>query len=220
MSEISDPTTDPTGSTEDDVTEADPTEVEAAAEVEAASEVNDDADDADDDEAAAADTEPDDDADTGSTSLQDRLENEGDIAADYLEELLDIADLDGDLDMDVEGERALVSIVGADLSQLVGERGEVLEALQELTRLAVYRETGERSRLMLDVSGHRAEVRRQLEELAATTAAQVKDTGERVALRAMTPFERKVVHDAVAAAGLSSESEGVEPRRYVVVLPA
>jgi spoIIIJ-associated protein len=220
MSEISDPTTDPTGSTEDDVTEADPTEVEAAAEVEAASEVNDDADDADDDEAAAADTEPDDDADTGSTSLQDRLENEGDIAADYLEELLDIADLDGDLDMDVEGERAVVSIVGADLSQLVGERGEVLEALQELTRLAVYRETGERSRLMLDVSGHRAEVRRQLEELAATTAAQVKDTGERVALRAMTPFERKVVHDAVAAAGLSSESEGVEPRRYVVVLPA
>jgi len=157
---------------------------------------------------------------TGSgPSLQDRLENEGDIAADYLEELLDIADLDGDLDMDVEGERAVVSVVGADLSQLVGERGEVLEALQELTRLAVYRETGERSRLMLDVSGHRAEVRRQLEELAATTAAQVKETGEQVALRAMTPFERKVVHDAVAAAGLTSESEGVEPRRYVVVLP-
>jgi spoIIIJ-associated protein len=154
------------------------------------------------------------------TSLQDRLENEGDIAADYLEELLDIADLDGDLDMDVEGERAVVSVVGADLSQLVGERGEVLEALQELTRLAVYRETGERSRLMLDVSGHRAEVRRQLEELAATTAVQVKETGARVALRAMTPFERKVVHDAVAAAGLTSESEGVEPRRYVVVLPA
>jgi spoIIIJ-associated protein len=225
MSEISDPTTDPSGSTEDDVTEADPTEVEAAAEVEAADEAASEVDDADD---AAADTEPDergdaepdDDADTGSTSLEDRLENEGDIAADYLEELLDIADLDGDLDMDVEGERAVVSIVGADLSQLVGDRGEVLEALQELTRLAVYRETGERSRLMLDVSGHRAEVRRQLEELAATTAAQVKDTGERVALRAMTPFERKVVHDAVAAAGLSSESEGVEPRRYVVVLPA
>ncbi len=156
---------------------------------------------------------------TSASSLQDRLENEGDIAADYLEELLDIADLDGDLDMDVEGERALVSIVGADLAQLVGERGEVLEALQELTRLAVYRETGDRSRLMLDISGHRAEVRRQLEELAAVTAAQVKETGERVALKAMTPFERKVVHDAVAAAGLTSESEGVEPRRYVVVLP-
>jgi spoIIIJ-associated protein len=150
----------------------------------------------------------------------DRLEQEGDIAADYLEELLDIADLDGDLDMDVEGERAVVSIVGADLSQLVGERGEVLEALQELTRLAVFRETGERSRLMLDISGHRAEVRRRLEELAGETAAQVKESGERVALRPMSPFERKVVHDAVAAAGLTSESEGVEPRRYVVVLPA
>jgi spoIIIJ-associated protein len=152
--------------------------------------------------------------------LQDRLEHEGDIAADYLEELLDIADLDGDLDMDVEGERAVVSIVGADLNQLVGQRGEVLEALQELTRLAVYRETGERSRLMLDISGHRAELRRQLVELAASTAAQVKETGERIALRPMSPFERKVVHDAVAEAGLISESEGVEPRRYVVVLPA
>jgi spoIIIJ-associated protein len=153
-----------------------------------------------------------------------RLEQEGEIAADYLEGLLDIADLDGDIDMDVEGDRAAVSIVsegtGRDLQKLVGRDGEVLEALQELTRLAVYRETGDRSRLMLDVSGHRAEVRRQLEELAATTAAQVKETGERVALRAMTPFERKVVHDAVAAAGLTSESEGVEPRRYVVVLPA
>jgi spoIIIJ-associated protein len=153
-------------------------------------------------------------------SLQERLEREGDIAADYLEELLDIADLDGDLDMDVEGERAIVSIVGADLTQLVGDQGEVLDALQELTRLAVYRETGERSRLMLDVSGHRAQRRRELEELAAATAAQVKESGERVALRPMTPFERKVVHDAVAAAGLTSESEGMEPRRYVVVLPA
>jgi spoIIIJ-associated protein len=154
------------------------------------------------------------------TSLQERLEREGDIAADYLEELLDIADLDGDLDMDVEGERAVVSIVGADLQQLVGDNGSVLDALQELTRLAVYRETGERSRLMLDISGHRAGRRRELEELAATTVAQVRDSGERAALRPMSPFERKVVHDAVAAAGLTSESEGVEPRRYVVVLPA
>jgi spoIIIJ-associated protein len=156
----------------------------------------------------------------GGSSLHDRLEHEGDVAADYLEELLDIADLDGDLDMDVEGDRAAVSIVGADLIHLVGERGEVLDALQELTRLAVYRETGGRSRLMLDISGHRAELRRQLEELAGATSAQVKETGEKVALRPMTPFERKVVHDAVAAAGLISESEGVEPRRYVVVLPA
>jgi spoIIIJ-associated protein len=153
-------------------------------------------------------------------SAQERLETEGDIAADYLEELLDIADLDGDLDMDVEGERAVVSIVGADLQQLVGEDGKVLDALQELTRLAVYRETGERSRLMLDISGHRAARRRELEELAATTVAQVKESGEPASLRPMTPFERKVVHDAVAAAGLESESEGVEPRRYVVILPA
>lgn len=148
------------------------------------------------------------------------LENEGEIAADYLEELLDIADLDGDLDMDVEGDRASVSIVGADLTQLVGRDGEVLEALQELTRLAVYRETGQRSRLMLDISGHRARKRDRLEKLAAETVAQVKESGERVELDPMSPFERKVVHDAVAAAGLTSESEGQEPHRRVVVLPA
>src|SRR3954447_15960241 len=153
------------------------------------------------------------------TSLQERLEQEGDIAADYLEELLDIADLDGDLDLDVEGERAVVSIVGADLSQLVGANGEVLDALQELTRLAVYRETGERSRLMLDISGYRAEKRTELVKLAEATVAQVKESGEPVSLDPMSPFERKVVHDAVAAAGLTSESEGVEPRRFVVVLP-
>jgi len=150
----------------------------------------------------------------------EKLENEGDIAADYLEELLDIADLDGDLDIDVEGDRAAVSIVGADLSQLVGERGEVLDALQELTRLAVYRETGERSRLMLDVSGYRAQRREDLVRLAEETVARVRDSGAPVSLDPMSPFERKVVHDAVAAAGLVSESEGVEPRRRVVVLPA
>jgi len=153
-------------------------------------------------------------------SRVEQLEQEGDIAADYLEELLDIADLDGDLDMDVEGDRAAVSIVGADLSHLVGSNGEVLEALQELTRLAVYRETGERSRLMLDISGFRADKRTELERLAEDTVATVKAEGAPVSLDPMSPFERKVVHDAVAAAGLTSESEGVEPRRYVVVLPA
>lgn len=147
------------------------------------------------------------------------LEREGDIAADYLEELLDIADLDGDLDMDVEGDRAAVSIVGAELSQLVGRNGEVLEALQELTRLAVLRETGERSRLMLDISGHRAERRAVLEGVARDAVEEVKKSGEPVSLKPMTPFERKVVHDVVAAAGLESDSEGVEPRRYVVVRP-
>jgi len=159
-------------------------------------------------------------ASEGGVSLQDRLEHEGDIAADYLEELLDIADLDGDLDMDVEGDRATVSIVGADLPQLVGSNGEVLEALQELTRLAVYRETGERSRLMLDVSGHRARRRATLEQQAAAVVEQVRASGQPVSMSPMSPFERKVVHDVVAAAGLTSESEGVEPRRYVVVLPA
>ena len=150
----------------------------------------------------------------------ERLEREGDIAADYLEELLDIADLDGDLDMDIEGDRATVSIVGADLSQLVGKDGKVLEALQELTRLAVYRETGERSRLMLDISGFRADRRARLTTLAEETVAEVRAAAEPVALEPMSPFERKIVHDAVAAAGLRSESEGVEPRRHVVVLPA
>ena len=149
-----------------------------------------------------------------------QLEREGDVAADYLEELLDIADLDGDLDMDVDGDRAAVSIVGAELSQLVGQRGEVLDALQELTRLAVYRETGERSRLMLDISGYRAGQRARLVELARESVQQVNESGERVALDPMSPFERKVVHDAVAEAGLTSESEGVEPRRFVVILPA
>jgi spoIIIJ-associated protein len=160
------------------------------------------------------------DAGSSAGSRVEQLEQEGDIAADYLEELLDIADLDGDLDMDVEGDRAAVSIVGADLSHLVGAKGEVLDALQELTRLAVYRETGERSRLMLDISGYRAERRAELVTLAEETVAQVKETGEPVSLTPMSPFERKVVHDAVAAAGLTSESEGVEPRRHVVVLPA
>jgi spoIIIJ-associated protein len=175
--------------------------------------------------ADTADTPAAGDASTGGGGSRSRnrieqLEAEGDIAADYLEELLDIADLDGDLDMDVEGDRAAVSIVGAELSQLVGRNGEVLEALQELTRLAVYRETGERSRLMLDISGYRAKKRVQLERLAKETVGQVKDSGEPVELEPMTPFERKVVHDAVAAAGLTSESEGEEPHRYVVVLPS
>jgi spoIIIJ-associated protein len=156
----------------------------------------------------------------GRPSKVERLEQEGDIAADYLEELLDIADLDGDLDMDVEGDRASVQIDGADLSLLVGSNGEVLEALQELTRLAVYRETGERSRLMLDVGGYRAEQRTRLVALAEKAIAEVKEKGEPLSLEPMSAFERKVVHDAVAAAGLTSESEGAEPKRHVVILPA
>ncbi|HEV2451281.1 MAG TPA: R3H domain-containing nucleic acid-binding protein [Streptosporangiaceae bacterium] len=148
------------------------------------------------------------------------LEQEGEIAADYVEGLLDIADLDGDIDMDVEADRALVSVVGGTLDELVGPRGEVLEALQELTRLAVQRQTGDRTRLMLDVGGYRARRRAELTELGSEAAGEVKQSGVPKRLTVMTAFERKIVHDAVAAAGLRSESEGEEPGRRVVVYPA
>jgi spoIIIJ-associated protein len=148
------------------------------------------------------------------------LEQESEIAADYVEGLLDVADLDGDIDMDVEGDRAVVSVVGATLQELIGPNGEVLEALQELTRLAVHRQTGARTRIMLDVGGYRARRRVELTELGRDAAEEVKTSGVPTRLDAMTPFERKVVHDAVAAAGLRSESEGEEPHRRVVVFPA
>jgi spoIIIJ-associated protein len=159
-----------------------------------------------------------DDADAGESELAD-LELEGEIAADYIEGLLDVADLDGDIDMDVEGDRAVVSVVGATLDELVGSRGEVLDALQELTRLAVHRQTGDRTRLMLDIGGYRAQRRVELTELGTSVAEEVKRTGEAKALGAMNAFERKIVHDAIAAAGLRSESEGIDPNRRVVVLP-
>ncbi|MCG5215639.1 R3H domain-containing nucleic acid-binding protein [Streptosporangium soli] len=148
------------------------------------------------------------------------LEQEGEIAADYVEGLLDIADMDGDIDMDVEGDRAVVSVVDVKGGDLVGRNGEILEALQELTRLAVHRQTGERSRLMLDVGGFRERRRAELSKIGGEVADEVKRSGEPKPLQPMTPFERKIVHDAVAAAGLRSESEGEEPNRFVVVLPA
>ena len=147
------------------------------------------------------------------------LVNEGEIAADYLEELLDIADLDGDIDTFVEGGRAHVSVLTRS-EALVGAKGETLEALQELCRLAVMTETGHRSRLMLDVGGHREQRRDELKGLAQEAIAEVRETGEAVRLAPMNPFERKIVHDEVAAAGLVSESEGEEPRRRVVVQPS
>ena len=146
------------------------------------------------------------------------LESEAEIAADYLEELLDIADLDGDIDTYIEGDRAHVSIV-SESDLLVGNNGAVLDALQELARLAVMTETGDRSRLMLDVAGFRDRRRTELIKLAAEAVAEVKSNSERVPLSPMNPFERKIVHDAVAAAGLISASEGEEPKRHVVVLP-
>lgn len=163
-----------------------------------------------------ADTEGDED---DAEEDDDTLEEEGDIAADYIEGLLDIADLDGDIDMDVEGDRAVVSVVGATLDELVGDDGEVLEALQELTRLAVHRKTGSRARLMLDVGGFRVRRRAELAELGRSVATEVTRTGEPKKLRPMSAFERKIVHDAIAAAGLRSESEGEEPNRRVVVFP-
>ncbi|MDT0165198.1 R3H domain-containing nucleic acid-binding protein [Actinotalea sp. AC32] len=154
-----------------------------------------------------------------------RLEEEGEIAADYLEELLDIADIGGDIDIDVEHGRAAVEIVADQsderaLRRLVGADGEVLDALQELTRLAVQAKTGERSRLMLDIAGFRAGRRAELAEVARAAIAEAKASGNEVALEPMNPFERKVVHDVVAEAGLTSDSEGVEPNRHVVVRPA
>ncbi len=175
-------------------------------------EADDDLDDEVDDEDEETDEDEDDDLSS--------LEEEGEIAADYIEGLLDIADLDGDIDMDVEGDRAVVSVVGATLDELVGDDGEVLEALQELTRLAVHRKTGARARLMLDVGGFRARRRSELAEVGRDAAEEVKRTGKPKALSAMTPFERKIIHDAVATVGLRSESEGEDPDRYVVVLPA
>jgi spoIIIJ-associated protein len=184
------------------------------------------ADDLAESDEAAAPAEPTADGDhDGADASEDvpsapDLEQESEIAADYIEGLLDVADLDGDIDMDIDGDRPVVSVVGATLTELIGPKGEVLEALQELTRLAVHRQTGARSRIMLDVGGYRARRRQELAELGRIAAEEVSRTGVPQRLEAMTPFERKVVHDAVAAVGLRSESEGEEPARRVVVLPA
>ena len=172
-----------------------------------------------DEDGADAAVEPADVTDDGE-GTDDLLVREGDVAGDYLERLLDILDVDGDIDLDVEGDRASVAIVGGDLKDLVGSDGAVLEALQELTRLAVAQSTGVRSRLMLDISGFRARRRADLTSLAAETARRVASSGQPERLSAMNPFERKVVHDVIAGvAGVRSESEGEEPNRRVVVLP-
>lgn len=161
-------------------------------------------------------------ADGDTRSKTERLEEEGEIAADYLEELLDIADLDGEIDMDIEHGRATVEIVAepaGSLKRLQGPDGTVLDALQELTRLAVQARTGERSRLMLDIGGFRANRRRELTTVAEEAIAQVRESKTKLALDPLNAFERKVVHDAVAAAGLTSDSQGVDPDRFVVIYP-
>ena len=159
------------------------------------------------------------------TPSKQRLDHEGDVAADFLEELLDILDMDGDIDITVEAGRASVAIVSpdgpsADLKRLVGADGEVLEALQDLARLAVQVETGEMSRLMLDVAGFRAGRKERLAEVGREAVAKVKETGEPLSLEPMNAFERKVIHDVVLAGGLVSESEGEDPHRNVVIRPA
>lgn len=151
------------------------------------------------------------------------LEEQGEIAADYIEGLLDIIDVGGDIDITVEGDRALVSVVednSGELAHLVGEEGSVLTALQDLTRLAVTNQIGQRSRLTVDVAGRRAAHKARLEQIARDAGQDVIDSGEPARLSAMSAFERKVVHDAVAGMGLRTESEGAEPNRYVVVHPA
>ena len=161
------------------------------------------------------------DAGTGKSVSASRLEEEGDVAADYLEELLDIADIDGDIDIEVRNGRTYISIVAeeesAGLESLVGTDGEVLEALQELTRLAVLSATENRSRLVLDINGYRAERAGDLQKIAEDAVAAVKDSGEAVALAPMSAYERKIVHDAVADLGLVSESEGEGADRHIVV---
>lgn len=157
--------------------------------------------------------------------LVKQLEAEGDTAADYLEELLDIADLDGDIEISVEADRASLAIVTDEeadrrLKRLIGRNGEVLESLQELTRLSVQSQTGERSRLMLDILGYRAGHREEIAKIAQEAVDTVTSTGDEVELDPMNPFERKVVHDVVAAAGLVSDSEGVGAGRHVVIKPA
>ena len=150
----------------------------------------------------------------------DPLIREGDVAGDYLERLLDILDVDGDIDLDVEGDRASVAIVGGNLTTLIGPDGATLEALQELTRLAVAQDTGVRSRLMLDIGGFRARRRSDLTALAGEAARRVSQSRQPERLSPMNPFERKVVHDVIAGvSGVHSESEGEEPNRRVVVLP-
>lgn len=175
-------------------------------------------------DAGESGSEAEDGADSDAESDEERLrrlEEEGDIAADYLEELLDIADLDGDIDIDVDGDRASVEIRGADrLAELNRPKGELLDALQELARLAVQTRTGARSRLMLDIGGFRAEHKGGLEELAASAIAEAKESGQPVPLRPMNPFERKVVHDVAKREGLRSESDGDGKGRHVVIYPA
>jgi spoIIIJ-associated protein len=186
----------------------------------------DDEDDEDEDADAVAESDLEDGADEGEEGAaaepsESDLFRQSEIAADYIEGLLDILDFDGDIEELVQNGRPMVEVVGSRLNALVGTRGATLEALQELSRLAVYRATGEPSRLLLDVGGFRAGRRKELVAVARNAAEKVKQHGEAVRLEPMSAFERKCVHDVInAMAGVESESEGVEPSRRIVVRPA
>jgi spoIIIJ-associated protein len=146
------------------------------------------------------------------------LFRQSEVAADYVEGLLDILDYDGDIDELVSAGRPMVEVVGGRLQPLVGQRGATLEALQELTRLAIFRATGSPSRLLLDIGGYRAARRKELAAVARNAVEKVKEHGDPVRLEPMSAFERKCVHDVVnAISGVQSESEGVEPSRRIVV---
>ncbi|HET6482656.1 MAG TPA: R3H domain-containing nucleic acid-binding protein [Actinoplanes sp.] len=149
------------------------------------------------------------------------LFRQSEIAADYIEGLLDILDYDGDIDELVSAGRPMVEVVGGRLQPLVGQRGATLEALQELTRLAIFRATGSPSRMLLDIGGYRASRRKELAAVARNAVEKVKEHGDPVRLEPMSAFERKCVHDVVnAISGVQSESEGVEPNRRIVVRAA
>lgn len=150
------------------------------------------------------------------SDTQASLLAEGDLVADYLEELLDIADLDGDIETSVIDGRAFVAI-DTDSDQLVGKDAEVLEALNELARLVVMTDKGHRSRIVVDVAGYRERRRAELVAMAKDAIAEVLETGEPVRMMPLNAYERKIIHDQVSEAGLTSESEGEHPNRRVVV---
>ena len=147
----------------------------------------------------------------------EELEHEGDVAADFLEELLDITDIDGDLNLDVRQGRAYVSVESEDDSLSVLSAPDTVQALQELTRLAVQSETGSFSRLILDVGGSRDARRRQLESLVDAAVAKLDDGASQASLPSMSSYERKLVHDIVSERGLTSESYGDGADRHTVI---
>lgn len=153
-----------------------------------------------------------------STSVTE-LEEEGDIAADYVEELLDICDLDGDIDIDVRDGRAYISVASQDAQSNISTLGtvEAVAALQELTRLAVQAKTGRFSRLILDVQNSRERRAAQLSRVVDEALGRINAGVARVPLEPMSSYERKVIHDLAAERGLDSESEGQGRDRHIVL---